>query len=477
MLQSNRRNSKKNVGTTMKKSILTLLILLTISTNATAENTIQGGVEKTDEPITLNFKDAINLALEKNRKLRAYKYKVNAQEQFIGLERGNFLPNVDFNQNFMWTNNPAQVFSLKLNQENLTSADFAGAPASFNDPGDYTNFLSEIRLEQTIYNKGNFLKLKIAKNDYDAGRSEFARVTEKVALEVARAFLNVQTTKEYVDVAQKSIETAKEHNRIANVRYKNELGLYSDVLRTNTFLKQAEQRLVSAAKNHEVAKKALGLSIGIQKTVETKDNAPELQITELSDYKESSLLRGDIRAMEINIENSEKRIGLQKAMYYPELKTGGNYQVYSKNSPFGFEGDNFQLFGLFRWNLFNGLKRPHLVKIAEYELEQAKEQLDDLKNNVEFEVFSAYKTVDEKRKNLELSEAALASAEEGMKLVEVRYKNSLSPIIDVLDAQLNLDNARAAVAKSRNEYLFSLINLSFASGCITKDLDIKVEEL
>ncbi len=461
----------------MKKIFLILLILFFASGSAFSEEAIKAGIFKYEESLKLDFNDAIKLAIEKNPKLKAYKYKVNAKESFISVERGDFLPNVNFNQNFVWTNNPAEVFGLKLNQGNLTGGDFAGAPATFNDPDETTNFLSEIRLEQTLYNKGNFLKLKIAKNTYDAEKAEYERVKEKIILEVARAFLNVQTAREYVDVANKSIETAKEHNRIANVRYKNELGLYSDVLRTNTFLKQAEQRLVSTQKNYEVAKKALGLAIGVQNLVEAKNKPPEIKIFELSVYRNKAQQRSDVRAMEINIENSQKRIDLQKAMYYPELKAGGNYQIYSENAPFGFEGDNFQLFGQLRWNLFNGLKRPHLVKIAEYELKQVKQQFEDLKNNVEFEIFSAYQTVKEKQKNLELAEASMASAEEGMNLVEVRYKNSLSPIIDILDAQLNLDNARANLAKSRNEYLFSLINLSYASGMIMNDLDIKIEEL
>ncbi len=461
----------------MKKTALTLLILFFLPGAAIAEDALKAKVETTDTALQLSFNEAVKMAVEKNHKLRAFKNKVNAQKHFINVQRGDFLPSVNFAQGFMWTNNPAEVFGIKLNQENITSADFARAPASFNDPGSQRNFLSEITLEQSVFNKSNFHKLKIAKNQHEAGKNDYLRTREKVILEVVKAYLQVQNSQKYVEVAEKSIDAAEEHNRIANVRYKNELGLYSDVLRTNTFLKKAEQRLVSAQKNHEVAKKALGLVIGVKNRVETVDNVPEIKPFELAVHRDRALNRSDIRAMEINYENAKNKIKMQKALYYPTLEAGGNYRVYSEDAPFGFEGNNFSLYGSFRWNLFNGMKRPHLLKIAEYEMEQAKEMLEEAKDRAEYEVFNAYQAVDEKRKNLELAESALSSAEEGMKLVEVRYKNSLSPIIDILDAQLNLDQARADIIRSRNEYLFSLINLSFVSGGIIEELNVSAQEI
>lgn len=459
----------------MKKIILTLIILFSLSGSVFAEEPLKAKVETIDAALQLDFHQAVNMALEKNHKLKAFENKVKAQESFIHVQRGNFLPSVNFGQNFVWTNNPAEVFGLKLNQENFTAADLAGAPNSFNDPGSQTNFLSEITLEQSIFDKSNFHKLKIAKNQHKAGEHDFFRTKEKIILEVVKAYLGVQNAKKYVEVAEKSIEAAREHNRIANVRCKNELGLYSDVLRTNTFLKKAEQRLVSAKKNYEVAQKALGLAMGVKQQVEAVNSVPEIKSYELAVYKDKILSRSDIKAMEINYENAENKVKMQRALYYPTLSAGGNYQVYSENAPFGFEGDNFRMYGALRWNLFDGMKKPHLLQIAKYEMDQAREMLEDAKKQAEFEIFDAYQTVEEKRKNLELAESALKSAEEGMKLVEVRYKNSLSPIIDILDAQLNLDQARADVVRSRNEYLFSLINLSFAGGGIIEELNVSTE--
>ncbi len=67
----------------------------------------------------------------------------------------------------------------------------------------------------------------------------------------------------------------------------------------------------------------------------------------------------------------------------------------------------------------------------------------------------------------------MKTAAEGTRLVQKRYENSLSPFVDLLDAQLNLDRTRANLAARKNEYLTSIAKLSFESGTILKDFEIE----
>ena len=46
-------------------------------------------------------------------------------------------------------------------------------------------------------------------------------------------------------------------------------------------------------------------------------------------------------------------------------------------------------------------------------------------------------------------------------------------MVDLLDAQVNLDKARAAVVKTTNDYKVALISLSYESGILFKDLGIE----
>jgi len=141
--------------------------------------------------------------------------------------------------------------------------------------------------------------------------------------------------------------------------------------------------------------------------------------------------------------------------------------------PLGAEGTSWTLLAFFRWNLFDGTKREHERSKAKLQVAETEERLKGLKQAVSFQVYEAYLGVEEARKNAALSRLALTTAEEGTRLVTVRYERSLSPIVDLLDTQVSLDHARANVAARENEYLLSVINLGYEAGTILKDLKIE----
>jgi outer membrane protein len=110
---------------------------------------------------------------------------------------------------------------------------------------------------------------------------------------------------------------------------------------------------------------------------------------------------------------------------------------------------------------------------ARYEAEMIKENFSELQNEISYRVFQAYLTLKETAQNLELAKTALATAEEGVRLVQNRYENSLSPLIDLLDSQVMLDNARSNLIAKQNENRIAAVNLAFESGTIMKDFNLE----
>jgi outer membrane protein TolC len=100
---------------------------------------------------------------------------------------------------------------------------------------------------------------------------------------------------------------------------------------------------------------------------------------------------------------------------------------------------------------------------------EVSELLVGLKKEVLFRVYEAYLGVEEAGKALELARARERAAEEGRRLVKVRYENSLSTVVDLMDAQAALDAARADVAGKQNDYLVAVSELKYRSGLILED--------
>ena len=315
--------------------------------------------------------------------------------------------------------------------------------------------------------------MDMAKIEYAAKSADFAARKEKTALEVSRIYLMTSVANEYVRVSQKAVEDAREHLRIAKLRYANGLGLYSDTLRAETALTSARQGLTSAEKNQAVAKRALGLMLGKSGPVEVVDESLDLPTRELEQHMATARARKDIGSLKLRHENAGNNLRLARAGALPTVGVGSSYQFNDHRRIAGTEGESWQIMGFLKWELFDGNSRGHERAKAQYQLAEAAEYLDGFKEAVSFKVHEAFLVVDESRLNSELARSALKTAEEGRRLVMVRYENSLSPLVDLLDAQANLDRARANMIAMQKKNLLALLTLGYESGTILDDLGIK----
>ncbi len=419
----------------------------------------------------LSLGDALTYALKDNPGIRAAGEGLMAQKEEIGIARSLLLPGFNFEERFMRTNNPTYVFMSKLNEERFTAQDFA--IGSLNNPAAVNDFQTSLSFDQAVFAPKAYIGVAMAKKEFEAKGDEFDRKKEKVAFRVFETYLGVQTAKSYVSAAEKGVEDAREHLRIANARLDSQLGLYSDTLRAKVALSTAEERLVSAKKNLAVSKRALGLMLGLTEPVDATGNRPVLEVKTLQYYSGMALKRKDLMSLEARYRNAENMLRMANAGYLPTVGAGGTYQLNDHGKPFGTEGDSWQVAAFLRWNLFDGAKREHQRRQAMHRIAETDESIKGFREELSFRVYDAYLGVEESQKRLDLARAALKSAEEGTRLVSKRYENSLSPMVDLLDAQASLDAARADVIGREGAYMTAVANLSFQSGTILTELGVQ----
>ena len=290
---------------------------------------------------------------------------------------------------------------------------------------------------------------------------------------MTRAYLQVATAKEYLSAVKSGLKDAAEHLRIAEALERNGVGLYADVLRAKTAVTGAEQRMVTAEKNLTLAKRALGMLLGSDEGLDVVDERADFSPTHIQSFAELTAMRKDIRAMELRYENAGNNVRMAQSRYLPNLGIRATYQLNDHNNIFGTEGESWWLMGVLRWDLFDGAGREYEYSKARYKQHEAKAQLAGLKSMVSFKITEASLAVEEARKIRDLARSALATAEEGKKLVESRYTNSLSPLVDLLDVQTSLDGARAGVVAKENEYQLAIIRLHYEAGTILQTLGVE----
>lgn len=419
----------------------------------------------------LALKEAVQIALEKNHHMRAMRNSMLAQKQDIGIARSLLLPQISIEERFVRTNNPPGVFMAKLNQERFGQADFA--IDSLNQPRPVSDIQTTATIEQALFSGRGLMGWGMAKKDFAAKQHDYERKKEETALYVVRSYLQVGTAKAYLSVAKAGVDDAAEHLRIAQVRERNGLGLYSDVLRARTAMTEAEQKKVTAEKNLILAKRSLGLLLGSEEPFDIVEQQIEFPLYSIESYTGLVGKRRDIMAMELRYENAGNNVRLVQSRYLPTVGMRASYQMNDHRTVFGNEGESWWLMGVLKWDLFDGAGREYEYSKARYNQAEAKEHLSGLKKMASFAITEAYLATEEAGKIRDLSRSALATAEEGKKLVKSRYTNSLSPFVDLLDVQLTVDGARASLVARENDYQMAIMRLHYETGSILRTLGVE----
>lgn len=451
------------------KIIIIFLVNFVFCQNAFCQGVLGQSVS-TDEFLSnkMNLSSAIKYSLQNNNNIRAMRKNLSATERDIGIARSEILPKLVFREDFTVTNNPTDALSYKLNQARATASDLA--LDTLNHPESVPNFLTSGTLKQTILDKKAMIEIKMAKKEYSANGYAYLRRQEDLVHQVAQAYLKIITAQELIRVIELGINDTKEYLKVAEVRYKNKVGFESDFLRAKAAVENREEKLVSAQRNLKVARRNLGLLLGLESPVDVAEPIPQIKLEDIGYYKQFSVYRNDIKATEIRLENAKNNIKAAQAEWYPTLNAAVSYNFYNSGYPFGGQGNNYIAGAYFRWELLDGNKRKYEILKAKDKEAEANEYLIGFKKAVGFRIFEVYSNVEEHQKNLEIAISVLKTSEEDTKLVEKRWRSSRLPFVSLIDAQNNLDASRASVVNNTFDLNEDLITLNYESGIIYQEL-------
>jgi len=423
----------------------------------------------------MTLEEAVRFGLRNFPGLAGERSGVLAKAEEVGIATSYHLPKLTLSSRYVKTDSPADVFGLKLNREELSAADFAGIPNSFNNPPSFDTFVSSIELQVPLFVPKALVGRKIAKKGYESSRLAYERKAEEHARKIVDAYVGVLTARGYLKAAESAVRDAEEHLKIAERLNEVGVGIYADVLRASVFLSRAKERLVKAKNGVAVAREALKVAMGTTDEVEVDDSFPlDAELRDLDYYVSLGLEnRRDLSAMEKRVEMAKKGVRYEQAGYLPNVAAFGQVEVNGSSSPFDDDADAYRVGVALTWDLFDGLGREKRIKKARYMEKSAEKYLEAMRSYVRFEVKRAYLGVKSARARWEIAKSSLKSAKEGLRLVRGRYENSLARMVELLDAQTALDVARADEVRARNDYYLALADLYTSCGALLQRLGLE----
>tara|TARA_R110002074_G_scaffold167299_3_gene328367 strand:- start:47803 stop:49116 length:1314 start_codon:yes stop_codon:yes gene_type:complete len=367
---------------------------------------------------------------ERNNTLKMAQQDVLSAKGDFNQTNAILLPNISVSHTAIATTNPLMAFGSKLNQEILTAADFN--PDLLNDPRQIEDYATRVEVQQPLLNFDGIFQRKAAKAKLTATELQSGRTEDYLALEVEKAYMQLQLAYKSVTVLQQAQETALENKRIANNSYKQSYLQKSDVLSVEVRVTEIDNQLQYAKSNILNASNYLSLLMNSDENEILKPSDSLSIVSYKSNTPESlSENRKDILAMNSATEAYRQMHKADQMAFLPRLNAFGTYELHDDEI---FQGQaQGYLFGAeLKWNLFEGSKRFGKSQKSKAEYDKSKLQLEQYKSESQLELNKAKRGFEDAKNKLKLTKLALEQSEESLRIRTNRFKQGLEKTTDLL---------------------------------------------
>jgi len=417
---------------------------------------------------SVSLREALVQALERNHLVSGAAYEKKAAEEGAAASRSRYLPRIVLEEAFSASDLPTRVFMMKLDQRRFTEK------GNLNTPSSTSDFRTALTLEQPLFDLGIGYGREMAQREAERMGHRFEGRREDVGFAVYAAYLGVQRAKAVLAAAEKDVEEAREHLRVAAARGREGTGLKSDELRARTFLSETEERTITALNDLKLARMRLALAMGgnAGESVDIREDVTgeAFRLSEEEVVRQARATRQDLKGAEKGVERAEAALGLARSAWYPTLYAVASVQMNDRNVPFGHDNDGWSAGVNLRWELFDGMERMHGSARARAERDAAAQYLEQFRKEVDLQVRESILRRAEAGKRLEVARHALLAAEEGSRLVSKRFANGLATMVELLDAQSALNRARTGLVERETEHLLATARIYHAAGIFLKEM-------
>jgi len=175
--------------------------------------------------------------------------------------------------------------------------------------------------------------------------------------------------------------------------------------------------------------------------------------------------RFDLLAREASVKSQRAALQASRLKHYPiitgTLNIGHKYDKNKLNHAY----DVIAQINL-SFPLFQGFYIANSIKAAHAKLESEEAKLKQIKLAIIREVSNYRSNVIHAQESVEYAQAYLSSAEEDYNVHLKKYQVGTGTIVDLMNAQSSVFDARSKLAQAQNNWYSSIVNLAYATGTL-----------
>ena len=403
----------------------------------------------------LSLQQAHETALRNHPLIHVGDLKALIAGQNVRQVRSAFFPNVS-----------ANVVAVGTSGSNTRLA----AIGALNNPAIFDRNAEGLMISQLITDFGRTANLTgSAKLQAEAAANNAQATREQILLAVDQAFYSALQAQSVTRVAEQTITNRQSFldqvSELARVKMRSEL----DVSFARVNLEDAQLLLSKAQNDLQAAFAQLANLMGLPEPVGytlSEQPLPAELSTNASEYVQRALsLRPDLLSLRNQQEAAVKFAKGERALSYPTISavaSGGIVPVRDPQLP-----ENYAAAGVvMSVPLFAGGYYSARRDAALLQAEAEQESLRDLENNVIRDVRIGWLNAQNAFDRYRITGQLLENARQSYDLAQARYKQGISSIVELNQAELNLISAEISYSDTRYEYLVQRSALSFQTGTL-----------
>lgn len=413
----------------------------------------------TNGTVDLNLPKTVQMALDYNRDIKMSQYALKKAEYAINQAQAGKKPTVDYN------------FGAQRSRA-TDAATYSRAASLMGGANSISNaFSNGISVNIPLYTGGLVEgQIDVAKLGKTNAQEEILRVEQATKYSAIQGYYGLLAYQELQGVYHEAVDNLQGH--LDNVQAQYNVGTKAkvDVLSSDVSLANAKTTAITADNNVAIAESNLNNILGLP--LETKLNLADHQLPfdtynislqEATDY--AMKYRPEVLQAAIAVQEAERNIDIANAGNRPTVAiTGGN--DWADNTFPGIDANkrSWKVAAGVTYSLYDGGATKAKVDQAKQDLLVARETEQKTREAVQLEVKQAYLNIRSAAQKVEETQTVVDQARENYRIQNIRYQAGVGINLDVLDAQLSLNEAQVNHIQALYDYNVGIAKLEQVMG-------------
>lgn len=453
---------KKNyVGILVSLALFSVSVVYAQSESAVTENS---GKTAEEPVVRLTIEQAVDYARENSKTLQSSAIDLEIKKRASSYSWNQFMPSVQVTGT-MSRKNEVTPMSISIPgypmppQPDPTEADHWTAVGGVSVSWNFSAAMIE--------------SIRLAKRDYEAGLISWDQTLRQTELQIEKLFYGLLLQEESLKIQQDSLENARLRMEQARINYLN--GLIPELSYIQAQVSYQNMK-PSVMKQEQLLKQQLdmfgfliGLPTGIKIELEGAIEPPHIDLVAQDLVDISMENNPDILLLNKNLEILKLTYSMQNLQtYIPSLSLSWGFQPVISDIQENWI-DNYTDGGSFSatlvWNLTNMLPfsaNQQKAKDTKDNIRKMELSLETLKENTALNIRTQIDNLNQAWANIEAASGNITLAQKSYDMNVTSYQNGTRELLDVKDAESQLNQAKLGLINSKYEYLTGLLDLEYS---------------